>query len=75
MTSKSIRESTASHFDKEWWTRDDILERHLYVVKDLLKMLDGETKNLSTPPGVANRAYLTCDFVVFKKFVLFFSKH
>ena len=63
MTSKNIRKTTASHFDKEWWAREDVIERHLHLVKDLLKMLDGERVDLSTPPAIINRAFLTCDFV------------
>ena len=63
MTTKDIRESTASHFDKEWWAREDEVQKHVHVVEDVLKMLDGERENISTPPAIINRTFLTCDFV------------
>ncbi len=54
---------TASHFDNKWWTREDAISQRLNIVKDLLKMLDGERVNLITSARIINRAFLTCDFI------------
>ena len=54
---------TAAHFDNKWWTRKDAVSQRLNIVKDLLKMLDGERVDLITSARIINRAFLTCDFI------------
>ena len=60
------KKQTSDHFNKKWWADTKIVSRYNNVIEDLLKMLNGSKKNISTKPLQLNRAFLACKYVVQK---------
>ena len=60
---KNKLNKTAEHFNEKWWKEKKIMLRYTKIIPDLLKMLDGKFKNISSKTIATNRAYLTCKYI------------
>jgi 2-polyprenyl-3-methyl-5-hydroxy-6-metoxy-1,4-benzoquinol methylase len=58
------KKNRSVHFDQKWWLDDSVSLRYKNIYTDLWLSLNNANFKKKTSPGIFNRAYFTCKYVI-----------